>query len=117
MRCAPETGAKRRICRGELQEGKMSNLQSSNYQNEARRFLTFQTTVTPVAVRVAYAIGALGVTVLGILKIVNSFRGHFSIMGLLTALFFLVVGNLAWRLACELWLAFYRACEATARRA
>jgi len=86
--------------------------------SEEGSYMTFRRFITPGFITVIWILGALLVTILGLLMISMgvsapsyygfSFGGMYTMMGII----FLIFGNLFWRIACEQWVVIFRIHEA-----
>ena len=76
-------------------------------ENWLAEFFLFKMFITRPFIKIIYVIGAAAITLLGlgsIFGLTMPFGSYAVIMGLVT----LVLGNIAWRITCEIWIIFFR---------
>ena len=71
-------------------------------------FFSFRLMIAPILIKIIYVLGMIGVTIYGIVLIVegaeSSYHEELVYIGLLVIIF----GNLIWRLICEGWILMFR---------
>jgi len=94
-------------------------------ERERGGFFSFSTMISPVAIRIIYVLGMLGLTSGGIVMIVmgldlmglgaeklNIFGAQTPInKQILIGVALIVLGNLVWRFLCESWILLFRMCD------
>lgn len=70
-------------------------------------FFNFRYMVTPVVIRVVYIIGAALITLGGLASMLSNGGSFFFGGGLISGLFFLVFGNLYWRVILEVVMVLF----------
>ncbi len=83
----------------------LKNIPESNAGNGG--FLSFRTMVSRTLIQVIYILGAIGLSVYGIILIDKSTEGNGSGGLVVTGLGILLLGNLAWRITCEAWILLF----------
>ncbi len=76
-------------------------------ENWLAEFFLFKMFITRPFIKIIYVIGAAAITLLGlgsIFGLIMDFSSYSVIMGLVT----LTLGNIAWRITCEIWIVFFR---------
>jgi hypothetical protein len=72
-------------------------------------FLAFKVMIALLFIKVIYVLGAIFVTIFGIVLMVKGaaadFGGGKDVLG---GLLLLVFGNIGWRIMCECWIIFFR---------
>ena len=71
-------------------------------------FFGFATMISTTLIKVVYAIGMCLITISGILVIFNNSNNTDQGLSVLIGLGIIVVGNLIWRLVCEISILFFR---------
>lgn len=72
-------------------------------------YLSFEKFVTPVAIKVIFWVGVVGIALFGLISMFT--MSHFSALGPLGAIIGTVVGLFAWRVWCELVMLSFRIYE------
>ncbi len=87
-----------------------------------RDFFAFRTMLIPLMIKLVYPLGLIAITLAGALTIALAFvdldprlKQFTSQAGWPTGLLIIIVGNLAWRLACEQVIVFFAIHEALVR--
>jgi len=77
-------------------------------EGKMRRFLNFQIMVSSWVLKIIYILGAIVITLGGIiLFFVVLFKGGIYILLSFAVLISIVICNLIWRVLCELWILFF----------
>ena len=77
------------------------------------RFLNFEEMLTPKVISIIYLLGVI-IIVLGALgtmigsAAIGSYNGGLGMLGVIYGLLFLVCGNVAWRMICELTIVMFK---------
>lgn len=102
------------ICKSRLQRGNPSPPElTSDPSNSVAEdmefggFLSFRTMVSRTLIQIIYVLGALGLSVYGIIVIVKSLKGSGSGDQILIGIGILSIGNLVWRIICESWILLF----------
>ncbi|MFX0203341.1 MAG: DUF4282 domain-containing protein [Candidatus Hodarchaeota archaeon] len=94
-------------------------------ESERGGFFSFRTMISPIAIKIIYVLGMLGLTSGGIVMIVmgldlmGSGAEKLNIFGsqtpfnkqILIGIALIVLGNLVWRFLCESWILLFRICD------
>ena len=94
-------------------------------ERERGGFFSFSTMISPVAIRIIYVLGMLGLTSGGIVMIVmgldlmdlgiekpSIFDKQMPVnIQILIGIALIVLGNLVWRFLCESWILLFRMCD------
>ncbi|HPE58128.1 MAG TPA: DUF4282 domain-containing protein [Bacteroidales bacterium] len=75
-------------------------------QSTINDFFSFRKFISLIFIQVIYLLGAIAITIAGIVFLVKS-EGDLGFF-ILQGLGLLIIGNLAWRLICEVWILFFR---------
>jgi len=70
-------------------------------------FFSFRTMVSRTLIQIIYILGALGLSIYGIILIVKAINSNGSGGLIATGLGFLLLGNLIWRIICEAWILLF----------
>ena len=76
-------------------------------ENWLAEFFLFKLFITRPFIKIIYVIGAAAITLLALASIfglIMGFTSYAVIMGLLQ----LTLGNLTWRIMCEIWIVFFQ---------
>lgn len=88
-----------------------SNNIHSDYDAEVKNkggFFSFRVMVSRTLIQIIYVIGMLALSGVGIWHIVASFRVNYgSEEYLIKGIGLLILGNLIWRIACEIWILLF----------
>lgn len=75
-------------------------------------FLSFRYMITPALVMVIYILGAVGITIVGLITLVS---GDSRSGGAVGGLLIILIGNLVWRVYMEIVMLFFRINEGVQR--
>jgi hypothetical protein len=82
----------------------MKNQKTTSFND----FISFRKFISLTFIQVIYVIGALAVTIAGIVFIVLAFDYRLNEEDLLAGIGLIILGNLIWRVICEAWILFFR---------
>lgn len=82
----------------------MNNQNSTPFND----FISFRKFISLTFIQVLYVIGAVVITIAGIVFLVQAVDSRHAGELTLSGLGLLVVGNLLWRVICEAWILFFR---------
>lgn len=86
--------------RGETIPPQLPMKKESMVEDEEGGFFSFRTMISTSLIKIIYVLGMTGFTIGGILKII---QGKDIFLGLCIV----VLGNLVWRIVCELWILLF----------
>jgi len=90
----------------EKSEAKME-AQAEAAENWLADFFMFKMFITRPFIKIIYVLGALAITLMA-LATMFGITGVFSTYALITGIVTLILGNIGWRITCEIWIIFFR---------
>ena len=71
-------------------------------------FFSFRLMIAPILIKIIYVLGMIGVTVAGIVMIIQGMESRRQEELVYIGLLYIVIGNLVWRLICEGWILMFK---------
>ena len=90
-----------------LQENQSQKIIAVTNTQGTGGFFNFRTMVSRTLIQIIYIFGVLGLSIYGIILIVNATKDHGDGGLVVTGLGFLLLGNLVWRIICEAWILLF----------
>jgi hypothetical protein len=87
----------------------MSFINKEDFANfNLDEFLSFKKMITPVIIKIVYLLGVVGIVLFSLYSMffgISSFSGF--LLKLLFGILYLILGNLMWRMMCELMMVIF----------
>lgn len=73
----------------------------------SNEYFSFRKLISSSLIRFIYIIGAIFVTLMALAVMFGAIPYAGGFVNFLAGIFFLVLGNLMWRVTCEVWMVFF----------
>jgi len=74
---------------------------------ESGEYFSFKKMISSTLIKIIYVIGAVLITIFGIVAMFGVLPYSSGIVNVLWGLVILVLGNLIWRVTCEIWIVIF----------
>lgn len=85
-----------------------------NGSNGFSDYFSFQKMISSIVIQIIYVIGAIVIIIFSIVMIIGDLNGEYTSDGIGSAwggVLLLTLGNIIWRVFCEVWIIFFRIAE------